>query len=236
MTRSPSVAATFAPVMTSTAGQSLGARFGAQAGSGVWTSASFLFPALSVWHDASVALAMVLFVLETLLASALLGVRIAFARRAAPREDDASRRLAKAARLLVQLVLPFSLVPGVLLLGYASIDAQHGRLDIGLDGYVERARWMGLVLLGGAVLDSLLAPVRSVTWLESAAAWQASRTSVIVIAFLIGTPIMLWSGNSQGYFWSWFGLRAFSDLNALRPSERERLRLHFLGPEAQVVG
>ena len=133
-------------------------------------------------------------------------------------------------------MLPFSLVPGVLLLGYAAIDAQQGRLSVDVDGYAERARWMALVLLGGAVLDSLLAPVRSVTWLESAAAWQASRTSVIVIAFLIGTPIMLWSGNSQGYFWAWFGLRLFSDVNALRPAERERLRLHFLGPEAKVVG
>ena len=221
--------------MTSTAGQTLGARVGAQAGAGVWTSASFLFPALSVWHDASVALAMVLFVLETLLASTLLGVRIALARRGV-HDHDAAGRLRKVARLLLQLVLPFSLVPGVLLLGYASIDAQQGRLSVDVDGYAERARWMGTVLLGGAVLDSLLAPVRSVTWIESAAAWQASRTSVIVIAFLIGTPIMLWSGNSQGYFWAWFGLRLFSDVNALRPSERERLRLHFLGPEAKVVG
>ena len=80
------------------------------------------------------------------------------------------------------------------------------------------------------MLDSLLAPVRSVTWLESAAAWQGSRTSVlIVIAFLIGTPIdALFSGNSQGYFWVWFALRLFSDLNALRPAERERTaRCHF---------
>ena len=162
-------------------------------------------------------------------------MRVAFARRAAADQPDAVHRLSRAVRLVFQMVLPFSLVPGLLLLLFAAADVQQGRLVADVGGYLERARWMALVLLGGAALDSVLAPVRTVTWLESAAAWQASRTSVLVIAFLVGTPYMVWSGNSQAYFWVWFVLRLFSDVNTLRPSERERLRLHFLGPEAKVV-
>ena len=95
---------------------------------------------------------------------------------------------------------------------------------------------MALALIGGAVLDSLLAPVRTVTWSSS---WLRGRravgTSVLVIAFLVGTPYMVWSGHSQAYFWIWVVLRLFSDVNTLRLSERERLRLHFLGPDAKVV-
>jgi hypothetical protein len=218
--------------MTAHGWQSLGT----QAGAGLWAGASFLFPAFSVWHDASVALAMVLYVLETVLASFLLAVRIAVARRARAGTPEARGRLQRALRLLAQLVIPFSIVPGMLLLGYALIDEQQGRLTLDVAWHAERARWMAFALVAGATLDSLLAPVRSVIWLESAAAWQASRTSVLVVAFLIGTPIMLYSGSSQAYFWVWFGLRLLSDVNALRPTERERLRLHFLGPDARVFG
>ena len=161
-------------------------------------------------------------------------MRVLLARRVAADTPETRSRLDKALRLLLQMVLPFSLVPGVLLLGYAAIDGQQGRLDIGFDDYLERARWMAIMLFGGALLDTVMAPVRSVDWLESAAAWQGSRTSVLVIGFLVGTPLMLWFGNSQAYLWPWMALRLFADLNGLRPSERERLRLHLLGPDARV--
>ena len=171
--------------------QTLGGRVGAQAGAGLWVGASFLFPALSVWRDDSVALGMVLFVLETVLASVLLVARITLARRAVPADLEASARLHKALRLIMEMALPFSLVPGVLLLGFAILDAQDGRVALDVAGHVARAGWMALMLVASAALDSVLAPVRTVAWLESAAAWQASRTSVLVIAFLLGTPFML---------------------------------------------
>ena len=46
----------------------------------------------------------------------------------------------------------------------------------------------------GAVLDSLIAPVRSVTWLEMAIAWQGSRTAVLCLARDAGWPLMLFMG------------------------------------------
>ena len=154
---------------------------------------------------------MVLFVLETLLASALLGVAHRLRPTSGARPATRPRRLRQGARLLLQLVLPFSLVPGVLLLGYAAIDAQQGpALRSMSTAMPERARWMAMFCWGAPCWTRCWRRCVRSTWIESAAAWQASRTSVMVIAFLIGTPLMLWSGNSQGYFWVWFGLRLFS--------------------------
>ncbi len=174
---------------------------------------------------------MVLYVVETLLGSSILTVRIALRPARGCEARTRMRGSARPLRLLFQMVLPFSLVPGVLLLGYAAIDVQQGRLVADVDGYLERARWMAIMLLGGAVLDSLLAPVRTVDMARvrggvagephvgarDRASWSARRSC---------------SGAATRRPTSGPGsaLRLFSDVNALRPSERERLRLHFLGP------
>ena len=216
--------------MTLQSALSLGAR--AIAGRGLWVGTSFAFPALALFKDDSVALAMVLFILETLLGSAVLVVRMRGARRATS-EPDAAARIGKAMRLLGEFVLPFSLVPCILLVAFTALDAERVDLRTWYATYASRAQGMALLLLAGAALDSLIAPVRTVAWLETAAAWQASRTSVLVLAFLLGVPVMIATSSTQGFFWAYFGLRLFGDLNGMRPSERERLRTHFLGTGAE---
>ena len=194
------------------------------AGQGLWSLAAFLFPTLALVRDESVALAMLLFSSETLIASGLLLARLWIARRHAE-EQDARRRLTEVHRLLVVLVLPFTAVCIVMVAAVTLIE--HGNRG-GLDGvgtlFVERGRWMALMLVAAATLDTLIAPVRSVHWLEIGASWQWSRTAVFFLTVLLGWPVMLYTGTTQGFFWIFFGFRLLSDLGTLMPGERERIR------------
>lgn len=210
---------------------SLGTRFGA--GHGLWSIVAFIFPTLAIVKDDSVALAMLLFVMETLLASALLGVRVLVSRGAMAGDDRAWRRLGEVGKMLLIFVAPFSLVCAVMLGVVTLIEVDKGRATFDLSLLAERARWMATMLLASAVLDSLVAPVRSVQWLETGVAWQGSRTAVLFLCMLLGWPVMLFTGTTQAFFWVFFALRLISDAGSLRPGERERIRANMFG-EAYV--
>lgn len=212
---------------------SLGTRSGA--GHGLWAIVAFIFPTLAVVKDDSVALAMLLFLMETLLASSLLGVRVLMSRRAMAADDGARRRLQQVGNVLMIFVGPFSLACAVMLGVVVMIEVSKGRAVYDLAAFGDRARWMALMLLASAVLDSLLAPVRSVQWIETAVAWQGSRTAVMFLAVLLGWPVMLFTGTSQGFFWGFFGLRLLSDLGSLNPGERERIRTQMFGERYDTV-
>ncbi|MCC6163132.1 MAG: hypothetical protein IT182_07260 [Acidobacteria bacterium] len=198
-------------------------------GRGLWALVAFLFPTLAVVKDQSVVLAMLLFLMETLLASALLGVRLAASRRAMSGDHTALRRLHEVGKALGIFVLPFSLGCVVLLGVVTFIEVANGRASHDVAAFADRAGWMAGMLLATAVLDSLVAPVRTVTWLESAVSWQSSRTAVMFLAVMVGWPVMLWTGTTQGLFWGFFGLRLLSDLGSLAPGERERIRATMFG-------
>ncbi len=104
------------------------------------------------------------------------------------------------------------------------IEADKGRLQGTWTDFADRARWMALMLCASAVIDSVLAPVRSVHWLEIGVSWQGSRTAVLCLAVLLGWPIILVMGTAQGFVWTFFVLRLLSDVGSLRQSERERIR------------
>jgi hypothetical protein len=202
---------------------SLGAR--ANAGHGVWAVVAFVFPTLATVKDDSVILAILLFVLETLLASAVLFVRTLAGARGHAHDDMARRRIVETRRVLQFFVAPFSLACMVMFGAVALIESGKGRLPVeGLALLGERASWMAGMLLASAVLDTLVAPVRSVRWLETAVAWQGSRTSVMTLVLLLGWPVMLFTGTSQAFFWAFFALRLLSDLGSLWPGQRERIR------------
>ncbi|MBA2355838.1 MAG: hypothetical protein H0V80_14375 [Acidobacteria bacterium] len=207
---------------------SLGLRF--SAGHVLWSAAAFAFPGLTVLHDGNTALAMLLFIVETLMASALLGTRLLLSRYLGGRSPEAVQRLGEVRRVLLWLVLPCSLVGAVMLGVIAAIEAQRTDLGPHLVDAGERVRWMAVALVSSTVLDSVLAPVRSVHWLETGVAWQGSRTVVLFLSMLLGWPVMLATGASSGFFWIFFALRLFSDLGGLRRSERERIRAHLFGP------
>ena len=201
---------------------SLGTRFGA--GHGLWSIAAFFFPAVAIVKDDSVSLAMLLFLLETLLASALLLTRLGVGRRAMHGDDQARRRLLEAGRVLLIFVLPFSLGCAVLLGAVTFIEIDKGRASFDAALHADRAAWMAMALLGSAVLERLIAPVRSVNWLETSVAWQGSRTAVLFLAVILGWPVMLYTGTTQSLFWTFFSLRLLSDAGSLWPGERERIR------------
>jgi hypothetical protein len=207
---------------------SIGARFGA--GHGLWSIVAFVFPTVAIVKDDSVALAMLLFVVETLLASALLAVRLLVTRRALARDDHARRRLNDIRNALLFFVTPFSLACAVMVGAATFIEVANGRASYEVWAYVERARWMAAMLLASAVLDSLIAPVRSVHWLETGVAWQGSRTAVLFLCVLLGWPVMLFTGTTQAFFWIFFALRLLTDVGSLKPGERERIRTNMFGP------
>ena len=163
---------------------SLGTRF--NAGHGLWSIVAFIFPTVAIVKDDSVGLAMLLFVVETLLASALLAARLLIPRRAMSGDDDARRRLHEAGKVLLVFVTPFSLACAVMVGAATFIEVANGRADYEFWSYVDRARWMAGMLLASAVLDSVIAPVRSVHWLETGVAWQGSRTAVLFLCVLLG--------------------------------------------------
>lgn len=207
---------------------SIGTRF--SAGHGLWSLVAFFFPAAALIRDDSVAMAMLLFLLETLMASALLVIRLSVSRRAARDDHEARRRLREAIRVVQFFVLPFSLGCAVLLGAVAFIEVDKGRATFDIASHLDRAKWMALSLLASACLDSAIAPIRSVTWLETGVSWQGSRTAVMVLVVLLGWPVMLFTGTTQAFFWIFFGLRLLSDAGSMRASERERIREQLFGP------
>jgi hypothetical protein len=202
------------------------------AGRAAWAAIAFLFPTLAIVQDGNVAIAMLLFIIETLLATALLGGRLAIATRAGAGDGDARARLGEVRKLLLILVLPFSVACGVMLAAVTGIEhANTGRFAGAATGLATRASWMAAALLASAILDTVIAPVRSVQWLETSAAWLWSRTAVMFLTMLIGWPVMLFTGTSQAFAWIFFVFRLLTDLGTLRPGERERIRaVAFGGP------
>lgn len=198
-------------------------------GQALWAAAAFFFPTLAVVRDESVGVAMLLFLLETLLMSALLAVRVGVARRQA--QPAAAERLVHVRRVLQFFVAPFGLATAAMFGAVVAIEGAKGRLPPDTFAtLMDRASWMAVMLAAGAALDAITSPVRSVGWLESAVSWQASRTSVMTLVLFIGWPIMLATGSSQAYFWVFFAFRLLCDLGSLASRERERIRERTFGP------
>ena len=172
---------------------------------------------------------MLLFVFETLLASALLATRLRTGPRAVRDEPEACLRQDEAWRMLLWFVGPFSLACAGMLAGLALLEADNGRLQGWGGDFGDRVRWMALTLLASAALDSAVAPVRSAHWLETMVSWQGSRTAVLLLAVLLGWPVILIMGTAQGFFWTFFALRLLSDLGGLKRGERERIRARVFG-------
>jgi hypothetical protein len=204
-------------------------------GRAVWSASSLLVPALAVFHEQRVAQAIALYTLETVVAVALLRVRLGRALRGRPFDDPEAARL-RQARQVAGMAAACSLVIGFLVLAFfVAYDVRPDDLfdlstwhDAPFDGFGERVQWLAAGLLAGAVLDAWLAPVWSVEWLEASAAWQLRRVAAPAFAYLPGALLTAWQGSSAGFLLPWFLVRAFTDLTALAPGERERVRAHVM--------
>lgn len=199
---------------------SLGAR--SFAGRGLWSIAAFLFPCLAAAEQDGAAAAVLLYLTETVVALVILGVRLEVAWRARRDDDQARSRLLRTRRGLpgVLAMVAICLVWGTGLVGVLTVLSEPPAVWA---SFVASAGPMVAMLLAAAVLDTIVAPVRAPAWLEAGFAWQASRSSVVVVSMLIGGPLALWFG-APALVWSFLGLRLMADLGGLRRSERERIR------------
>lgn len=201
------------------------------AGRAVWSASALAVPALAVLHDRQVAQAIVLYTAETTLAATVVRVRINRALRPLTWEDPVAAQL-RDARQAAGTAAAVSFVLGFLVLAFfVAFDVRPQDLfDVStwrgatFDGFGSRFRWMAAGLLLGALLDTWLAPVRSPVWLRAAAAWQMRRVAAPAFAYLPGVALTAWMGSTSGFLWPWFLLRAYTDLTALLPGERDRVR------------
>lgn len=206
---------------------SLGAR--SFAGRGLWGVAAFLFPSLAAAEQDGAAVAVLLYLTETVVALAILWLRLQVAWGASRDDDPARARLHRTRRALagVLAMVAICLVWGLGLAGFLTVLSDPPAVWA---SFRDRSGPMAAALLAAAALDTLIAPVRTPAWLETGFAWQASRSSVVVVSMLIGGPLALWFGASA-LVWSFLGLRFLADVGGLRRSERERLRANlFDGP------
>ncbi|WP_396624004.1 hypothetical protein [Luteitalea sp.] len=206
----------------------LGLRFGA--GHGLWSIVAFVFPSAALVQQEHYGVAVLLFLAETVLALALLGVRLVVAWRASADEPDVRARLVRTRRSIPG-ALAMILVCLAWGIGFAGLALRLSPPDDLLATLAARGRPMASGLLLAAILDTIIAPVRSPVWLETGIAWQASRASVVLVSILIGLPLTYFFGI-QGMLWSFLGLRLFADLGGMARGERERIRsTMFDGPE-----
>ena len=199
---------------------SLGPR--ALAGRGLWGLAAFLFPSLAAVEQNGAAAAVLLYLTETVVALAILWLRLQIAWRASGDDALVRDRLARTRQGVVGVLLMIliCLVWGLGLVGYLTVTSEPRAVWA---TFVDRSRPLMATLLLAAVLDTIVAPVRAPAWLETGFAWQASRSSIVVVSMLIGVPLAFWFG-APAMVWSFLGLRLVADLGGLRRSERERIR------------
>lgn len=201
----------------------------ASAGRGVWGVAAFLFPSLAAVEQDGAAAAVLLYLTETVVALGILWVRLQVAWRASHQDEACRARLYRIRRSVpgVLLMILVCLAWGLGLVGILTATSEPRSVWA---TFVERSGPMIGTLLLAAVLDTIVAPVRTPAWLESGFAWQASRSSIVVASMLVGGPLALWFG-ARALIWSLLGLRLVADLGGLRQSERERIRANlFDGP------
>jgi hypothetical protein len=92
------------------------------------------------------------------------------------------------------------------------------------DTVVDRGQWMAVIILASAVVDTLVAPVRTAEWLQASVALQMNRTILLHPVIMFGYLIFGITGSLAGMVMIFIVGRLLMDLNALRSGTRERAR------------
>jgi hypothetical protein len=199
-----------------------------QLGATVRTIAAVLFPAVAVLEDHAPELGILLYLLETALSSALLLVRtvtnlFVLRRGGATRAHGRQiSQLLRARDLMVSTV-----VIGVWtfpLLTMAMFAVRGGEWQPQWIVLTDRARWLALTVVASAVLDTLVAPVRSGLWLQSAVAQQMTRLLVLHPVVMFGFLLYRFTGSTVGMIAIFFTLRLFVDVTGWRRASRHARR------------
>ena len=201
------------------------------AGGVVRTLAAVCLPSLAVLDDRSPELGIVLFVVESLLASLLLLPRAVAATWAAARADARASsattewrlRQAGVVRERIGLVIGLGLVflPFLWLAARLAWAAEPRGLG---DTLVPRATWLVAMLAAGTVLDLVLGRRSDIAALQSAVAWQLARVAGLHPVVLFGFLLLPMVGSTEGLVWLFVALRLGLDLASLRPGTAESLR------------
>jgi hypothetical protein len=195
-------------------------------GQSIWTIATGAVPSLSLLAGEPLWIAVALFWAETMLASVVVGARVALRwRQAGQRGADSERRhLGEVGRLLGLLVAGFNVALGVIGGAILLIGVLNETFPIDdTRMLVDRLRLLAIGLACAAVYDTIVAPTHSIRWLQSVAAWQWSRTAVLFVGLFVGAVAGVLFGERWA-LWGFLSIRVLTDLGALRGSERERIR------------
>lgn len=195
-------------------------------GQTIWTVATGAVPSLSLLAGEPLWIAVALFWAETMLASVVVGVRVALRWRDAHRRGAAHERhhLVEVGRVLGLLVGGFNLTLGVIGGFVLLISIQKGTIEVDETHMLfDRLRLLAIGLACAGLYDTLFAPSHSIRWLQSVAAWQWSRTAVLFVGLFVAAVAGLAIGERWA-LWGFLSVRVLTDLGALRGSERERIR------------
>lgn len=203
-------------------------------GSLVRSGAAIAFPSLALLHDKQPALGILLYLVEIILTAVMLLARTSLsevlvsraARRGAARTQDVwdvrkARRLAAAIVAVGLMGAPFLWL--AVLIAHPDMRWQTLR-----DTVLDRGEWIALIVLSSAVLDALVAPVRSAEWLQTSVAVQMNRTILLHPVIMFGYMIFAVSGTLAGMVAIFVGGRLLMDLNALRSGTRDRARKQWM--------
>ena len=199
-----------------------------QLGSTVRSIAAVLFPSVAVLEDHAPELGILLYLLETALSSALLLVRattnLVVLRRAGATRAH-SRQISQMLR--ARELMAATVVIGVWtlpLLTMAMFAVRGGEWQPQWDALVDRGRWLALTVIASAVLDAIVAPVRSALWVQSAVAQQMSRLLVLHPVVMFGFLFYRFTGSTAGMIAIFVALRLIVDVTAWRRESRHARR------------
>lgn len=206
----------------------------------VRSGGAILVPSLVVLNDHYPELGILLYLAETAMSSALLLVRAGVSLRSTRRRFGAGAsgvsgrqvsQLRKARELTVwAVVISVAVLP---LLTMAVLAVRAGEWGPRIEMLTDRAKWMALVVVASAVLDSLIAPVRSMTWLQSSVAAQQVRLIVLHPVVMFGFVIYNLTGSALGLVGIFVTLRLLVDAWGWRTGTRAYLRRRCFGRLAE---
>ena len=194
----------------------------------VRTAAAVLFPSFAVVEDRQPELGILLYLLETVLWSAVLFARSAVNLAVLRRVDDAAAHAREISQLRLARELTWvTLMIGAVmlpLLGMGVFAVRGGEWTPQWDMLRERGSWLAVTVLTGAALDTLVAPVRSPLWLQSAVAQQVTRLFVLHPVVMFGFVLYNMTGSTRGMVAIFVGVRLVVDISGWRPGIRELRR------------
>jgi hypothetical protein len=211
-----------------------------QVGETVRTGAAILFPSFVVLNDHYPELAILLYLAETGMSSMVLLARTlaslhttrrALAAGVAGVRDRHVSQLLKARELTTWTVVVAVAVLPLLTMGV--LATREGEWGPRLDLLADRTKWMALVVLASAVLDSLIAPVRSMTWLQSSVGAQLTRLIVLHPTVMVGFALYSVTKSTLGLVGIFVTLRLILDLWHWRTASRVYVRRRSFGRLAE---